>query len=674
ALADARFWQAVALTEEGLAASRNQPGGLKRLWDGLFGEDTPLEQAQQKLAAYTRQFEGDYGSRVLFGRVNRLIGQPNLALEQYVRASELAPERPEGWYGAAIVRWESERASPERDAQVREALAKALALDPNYTPAHYLMARVELAAEQWAAALPHLEWLHARRPADDAAALSLGRAQRRLNLLPEAEQTLLPLANASHGPALVELALVYEQAQRLDSAEEVLRRSLDLDGGNAVAAYQLGRLLQSQGKFPEAEQAYQAAIRANPDYMEAHLALGQLYGRVMNRSDLAIESYRRAIEAGGNDARNFEDLGQEFLEMGQYEEAATALERSIALNPNVPEAQHALGQAYLELGRFEMARERERAAIARKADGPYPAAQLGIGESFRREGRWEEATQAFNQVLDDNPDEAAAYVGLGRTAASQFDWQSAIGYYNQALARDPDDTNAHFWMGQALIEQGFNERALDEFDLVLQADPNNVMAYYGSGRAHSRIAENLYGVDPAEAQRYDAEARRLLNEALARRPTYAAALLERGIVNERQGLTQAALSDYAQAAAADQRLATAPYLQGKLQLSLNDVAGATAALEDSVRRDAKNGQALYWLGRAYRAQNRPGDAIKSFQLAIELNKGYTEALYFLGLTQQESNLPGDARASYGAVVSQAPAEDRWRQQAEERLRELDGDQ
>lgn len=162
----------------------------------------------------------------------------------------------------------------------------------------------------------------------------------------------------------------------------------------------------------------------------------------------------------------------------------------------------------------------------------------------------------------------------------------------------------------------------------------------------------------------------MLDAALSLRPTFPQALLERAILNEREGQIQAALADYGQATQLNPQDATAPFLQGKLYLSLNNVAAATEALENSVRRDPNNPTSLYWLGRAYRAQNRPGEAIQSFSRAVSLNGGYTEARYFQGLTEEEGNLLEAARISYEALVAQSPPDDRWRQQAEERLREL----
>ncbi len=669
-LDDARYWRAVALTEEGIASARNRPGGIKRVWNAVFGSDTPLEQAQQTLTAKIDQ-DPTYRAHVQLGRVNLLIGASRASEDQFRQAIEINSLEPEAWYGLARVFYQTHEPSNERDATIRDALQQAIAADASFTPAYILLARLEMETENWAAALPPLLWLTEHRPDLTSQQIRLGIVQRKLNMLAEAERTLLPLANASDPRALVELALVYEQADQLETAEGVLRRALDLNPTNALAAYEFGKLMEDRGEYAIAEAAFNQAISANPNYLEAYLALGQMYNHELNQPDKAIAAYQKAIEVGGNDARNYEDLGRAFLEIGEYAQAAKALERSVSLNPNVPEAQHALAQAYLEQGRYEQARERERAAQARFAGDIYLPAQIGIAESFRRQGRFDEAIAAFNTVLDTDPNSAEAYVGLGRTAADQRDWQAAIGYYNRAIALDPTAAAPHFWLGQALVEQGYYNRALDEFDVVLQIDPEYVEAYYGAGRAYAQLALLTTADDPAQAASYTEQAQTMLNEALKRRPSYGLALLERGQIFERLGQIQAALDDYTRASSLLSDNATAPFLRGKILLSLNQVGPATDALELAVTRDPNSTAALYWLGRAYRVQERPSQALKSFERALTLNPGYTEARYFYGLTKQETNEFDAAREAYQTIIAQAPVDDRWRQQAEERIRELD---
>ena len=52
------------------------------------------------------------------------------------------------------------------------------------------------------------------------------------------------------------------------------------------------------------------------------------------------------------------------------------------------------------------------------------------------------------------------------------------------------------------------------------------------------------------------------------------------------------------------------------------------------------------------------------------NGAYNEARYFQGLTEEDTSQVEAARTTYQAIIAQAPPDDRWRQQAEERLREL----
>ena len=667
-LEEARYWRALTLTEEGIVEQRERPGGLRGVWNGLFGDDPPLRVAQNILQQLVNEQTSHYDYRVLLGRVLYLQGATATAEEQFRSAIEINSTRPEAWFGLAKV-FADQSDSPERDQQLRDALTQAIAADERFVPAYVLLARFEMQQRNWAAALPPLLWLVDHRPDLTSPRLRLGIVQRELGLLAEAEQTLLPLANAGNSTALVELAKVYIAADQLDVAETVLKRALRLAPQHATAAYELGVLYQRKGMFVEAEASYRNAVVANPDYLEAHVALGRLYSQVLGEPDQAVQAYQQAIEAGGNDARSYEELGQAFWELGEYQQAVNALNRSIALNPNVPEVYHLLAQSYLELGRYEAAREQERAAIARTADGVYVEAQTGIAESFRRQGLYDEAIAAFNTALDQDPAATGAYVGLGRTAADRQDWQTAIGYYNQALGYDPNNPEAHLALGQALVEQGFYGRSLEEFEQVLLVEPTNADAYYGAGRAYNQLA--TLETDPQQQLEYQRLARAMLNAALQQRPSFGQALLERGILNEYEGLTEAAIADYASAARLLESSGMPAYLLGKLYLSQNNVEAATEALQNAVARDPNSAGAHYWLGRAYRASSRTSGALQVLNRALELDAGYTEARYYKALTLQENNQPLEAREEYEVILAQTDELSLWHQQAEERLRELD---
>lgn len=654
-LNEARYWQALALVEEGRQQSFVEKSMLASFWDSLRGKVSPLEQGRQNIAALFQR-TNSYRSRYQEGRATWLLGERSSAEDLLQNALELDPGRPEAYYGLAVMLWE-ERPGQERDDRLRELLHQAIAADERFYPARRLLARLEMRSERWEAALEQLDWLVARRPEQLDAALSRGYVLGRLKRYADAELQLLPLANGGNISAMVELALIYREAGHSQAAEDVLRRAFAQDKSYTRAAYELALLLHSQGREQEAASILEEAVRVNPGAMEAQLLLGQLYAGPLNKPEQAIDHYQRAIEAGGSNPRNYETLGELFLKANAPGEAIEALQRAIALDPDSPEAYHKLATAYLRLGDYQRARRAEEAAIQRVANGLYPEALAGIGDSYRLEGRFDQAVAFYSRALDQNPDLVEAYIGLGRTAAAQSQWQMAIDHYQRALELQPDSSEAHYWLASALLQSGNYESALSAFEAVLEQDPEYVEAYYGAGQALTVLGKRE-------------EALAFLEEALRRRPGYAEALLARGKLLEQAGLLDEALADFKAAAQADSRLAEPLYLQGIIYIGRSNFGAAVEALEEAVSRQETFAEAHYWLGRAYRAQNRNDEAYRELRRAVELQPGYTEARYYLALAEEERGNRAGAIAAYEAVLAQASPDSPWHSNAQQALDRL----
>ena len=74
-----------------------------------------------------------------------------------------------------------------------------------------------------------------------------------------------------------------------------------LDPGTAAVQFRLATIWQAKGHAERAVAGYEAAIRLRPDYLAAHLELGQLLLRYRGTAE-AIAAYRRAVELNPRDA------------------------------------------------------------------------------------------------------------------------------------------------------------------------------------------------------------------------------------------------------------------------------------------------------------------------------------------------------------------------------------
>ena len=133
-----------------------------------------------------------------------------------------------------------------------------------------------------------------------------------------------------------ELALEYEDAERLDDAARAYREALLAGGPSAEIAFNLGNVLYSLGRWEEALSRFQQAVEADPEFVEAWNNLASVHAQ--------FEEWDDAIEAGS---------------------------RALEIAPDYPDAHYNLAEAYHASGRRAEAIPHARAYLRTDAKSPW---------------------------------------------------------------------------------------------------------------------------------------------------------------------------------------------------------------------------------------------------------------------------------------------------------------
>jgi predicted O-linked N-acetylglucosamine transferase (SPINDLY family) len=175
----------------------------------------------------------------------------------------------------------------------------------------------------------------------------------------------------------------------LQGAAEAYRKAIELRQDYSEAYNNLGNVLQSLGLVDEAIEQYRQLIRLRPELPEAQFNLGNAL-QSLGFYDEAISVYRCAVELRPTYAEALNNLGNslrsrslyadaaaasrreqnlppgapagETQKRSDFEEAAAAFNRALALNPNFPEAHINLGNLYKDAGRLDEAIDAYRKA------------------------------------------------------------------------------------------------------------------------------------------------------------------------------------------------------------------------------------------------------------------------------------------------------------------------
>jgi tetratricopeptide (TPR) repeat protein len=161
-----------------------------------------------------------------------------------------------------------------------------------------------------------------------------------------------------------------------------------------------GVVLVLKGRLEEAVREFQAAAQLLPEdglpQVAQALALIQ-----MDKSAEAIALLRRQSERTQNDPRVFWLLGDALLRSGAQpgseaeRESISALEKSIQLDPRLPQSRVLLGKTLLRRG--ELAKAVEQLEKALELDPEDPAATYQLAQALQRMGQTARAKQLFSK-------------------------------------------------------------------------------------------------------------------------------------------------------------------------------------------------------------------------------------------------------------------------------------
>ncbi len=211
---------------------------------------------------------------------------------------------------------------------------------------------------------------------------------------------------------------------------------------DAYAQLGLARLQQVRetadaALYTQAEMAFQSALAHDPQQSDALIGQGQLA--------LARHDFQAAL-AWGNQARQLNPyraaalgiLVDAYVELGQYEQAATTLQQMVDLRPDLASFTRV---SYLRelYGDVPGAIEAMQRAVETGAPGHentlWTLTQLA--NLYFSSGRWDEAEQIYRQALTFQPDYAYALAGMANVAAARGYPETAISLYVDLVERYP---------------------------------------------------------------------------------------------------------------------------------------------------------------------------------------------------------------------------------------------
>jgi tetratricopeptide (TPR) repeat protein/SAM-dependent methyltransferase len=222
---------------------------------------------------------------------------------------------------------------------------------------------------------------------------------------------------------------------------------------------------------------------------------------------------------------------------------------------------------------------------------------------LHRQGALADAAGRYQQVLQREPEHAAALYHLAVIGCQRGEFREGIELARRSLASDPRQPRAHNLLGMALSRVGRHEEALASFDHAILHQPDFADAHGNRASALmelGRVADAVAGYERAVALQPDAvgdwlnlgtalhrlgrhdDAIASYDRALALHANFPEAHFNRGNVLARLARYEEALASYDRALAVNRRYVDALVGRGQVLLALGRSEGALANFEDAL--------------------------------------------------------------------------------------------
>ena len=229
-------------------------------------------------------------------------------------------------------------------AKADQAERRALELDDTGTDVHIQLGRILRTTGQTDQAIQELQIALQRDPNNLPALLQIALAYEDARRTPEAEGVYRQMIRLrpSYAPAYTDLGILYWSVGQYERAEEPLGVAVKLEPESENAHTNLATLYYSQEKLKEAEQEFTRSIQLKPTAAAYTNRCGVEFA--LDKMASAERDCRKSVELDAENAQAWGNLADAMMELpgrqsearATYERALDVGQKSLGINPNNP--------------------------------------------------------------------------------------------------------------------------------------------------------------------------------------------------------------------------------------------------------------------------------------------------------------------------------------------------
>jgi tetratricopeptide (TPR) repeat protein len=290
-------------------------------------------------------------------------------------------------------------------------------------------------------------------------------------------------------------------------------------------------------------------------------------------------------------------------------------------------------------GRFEEAVQEYQSIIQQKPD--YVEAHANLGVSLARLGKTQAALKAYQTALQLAPQLVRIWLNVGILHYRSNQFEEAIHALDKYLETQPQDVQARQLLGLSLIEIGYNSAAIEQLQPTLTSAPNDAAVLYGLGLAHIRLNK-------------DKEAEEIIQRLNALPTGAAAAHLLRGQLELMRFEFEKAVLNLTQAQQLDESLPRVNYSLGLCYYKLGRNKESLLAFGAESKRRPQDYSTLYYLALLHEIEGDIETAKKWVDAALVIRPDSVEGITVLGKILARQGKNEEAAAALEKAIAQDP--------------------
>ena len=291
--------------------------------------------------------------------------------------------------------------------------------------------------------------------------------------------------------------------------------------GASFLVEDIAELYRAAGRIREAVEEAQAALKANPDDLNARRVLAHIYTQEIgdanaNRIDenmvrRAIEQYKIVTEKDPKDLESLVMLGRLDRVLNNSVDAEAAFKQAIAVDPDNEDAVTGLASVYSDRGD---ARSASDLLDKLTKKNPSARAYLSLATNYEQMKEYSLAADALKKAINLDPTHLEWNEQLGQYLALAGRYDEALETYRDLSKEAPQEAGPYLGMAQIYIEQQKYAQAHQMLDKAKELEPDNVEAKYNEvqlleqeGKIPEAIAALTDLLDSTTRKTYDAAQR-----------------------------------------------------------------------------------------------------------------------------------------------------------------------